>query len=165
MCFYYTLQVVFNKRHGKNGCMWYIISSLYSHSSCWGLFRLWSVVALCRLAGWYEYSRRTCCLCLQGWRIRYKFVTVASLHGVPTHMTIFWTSRLSVESLSCEWVVARYKGSHYTFGKNIVILQNWKMKQAWELCFACFDNESTPSDPYMINVKWLTKLFFVLCEF
>jgi len=151
MCFYYSLQVVFNKRHGKNGL--YVV---YYFNFIFPLFMLWIVqivvfvVALCRLAGWYEYSRKTCCLCLRGWRIRYKFVTVASLHGVTTHTTMFWTSRLLVGSLSCEWVVAKYEGSHYTFGKNTVISQHWKMKQVWEPCFACCDNESTPSDPRMI---------------
>ena len=47
MCFYYSLQVLFNKRHGKKGCMWYIISTLYSHSSCWGLVRLWTLLWHC----------------------------------------------------------------------------------------------------------------------
>lgn len=152
MCFYYSLQVVFNKRHGKNGL--YVV---YYFNFIFPLFIVGIVqivvfvVALCRLAGLYEYSRRTCCLCLRGWRIRYKFVTVASLHGVTTHTTIFWTSQVLVGSLSCEWVVAKYEGSHYTFGKKkTVISQHWKMKQVWEPRFACCDNESTPSDPHMI---------------
>jgi hypothetical protein len=43
----YSLQVVFNKRHGKMVCMWYIISTLYSNSSWWGMFRLWSLLWHC----------------------------------------------------------------------------------------------------------------------
>jgi len=31
----------------KMVCMWYIISTFYSHSSCWGLFRLWSLLWHC----------------------------------------------------------------------------------------------------------------------
>ena len=107
MC-YYALQVAFNRRHGKN-----VLYVVYYFNFIFPLFMLGIVhivvfvVALCRLAGWYEYSRRTCCLCLWGWRIRYEFVTDASLHGVTTHMTVFWTSQLLVRSRSCDWVVAR----------------------------------------------------------
>jgi hypothetical protein len=151
MCFYYSLQVVFSKRHGENGL--YVV---YYFNFIFPLFMVGIVqivvfvVALCRLAGWYEYSRKTCCLCLRGWRIRYEFVTDSSLHGVKSHTTIFWTSQLLVGSLSCEWVVARYKGSHYTFGK---ILSSYNIEK-WKKYERCYVLLAVIMDPPLQILTW-----------
>jgi len=47
MCFYYSLQVVFNKRHEKNGLYVVYYFNFLFPLFMWGLFRLWSLLWHC----------------------------------------------------------------------------------------------------------------------